>query len=51
METQVTKTLDQNGVQYKIKQHQDEVLTCELDAKERGCRIFRIVKTMVGKED
>jgi len=51
METQVTKILDQNGVQYKIKQHQNEALTCELAAKERGCKISQIVKTMVGKDD
>lgn len=51
MKTQVTKILDQKGINYKVKQHQNEDLTCELAAKERRCRISQIVKTMVGKDE
>ena len=51
MQTKVTEFLDTKGVSYKIIEHKEEALTCELAAKERGCRISQIVKTMVGKDD
>lgn len=51
METDVTKILDEKGIRYELKKHQNEALTCELAAKERGCRVSQIVKTMVGKDD
>ena len=51
METKVTKILDQKGIKYVLKKHENEALTCELAAKERNCKISQIVKTMVGKDD
>lgn len=51
METSVTKILDENNISYEIKIHKNQALTCELAAKERGCRISQIVKTMVAKDE
>ncbi|MEK6867626.1 MAG: YbaK/EbsC family protein [Nanoarchaeota archaeon] len=51
METKVTKFLDQKGIKYIVKKHEHRALTCEMDAKERNCRISQIVKTMVGQDD
>ncbi len=46
----VIDTLQSSNIEYTIKEHQAEALTCELAAKERKCRISQIVKTMVAED-
>lgn len=50
MKKNVIEILEENKIKYKIKNHKNEVFTCELAAKERGCKISQIVKTMIGKD-
>jgi len=50
METKVTQILKEKGIQFTLKKHNAPVYTCEDAARERKCKIFQIVKTMVGKD-
>ena len=50
MQTEVTQKLDKLGINYRVKIHTNEAITCELAAIERKCRISQIVKTMIGKD-
>jgi prolyl-tRNA editing enzyme YbaK/EbsC (Cys-tRNA(Pro) deacylase) len=50
MGTTVTKILDDFGIEYIIKKHQNPVFTCEDAARERNVRISQILKCMVGKD-
>ena len=50
MNTDVTQTLDNFGIRYIIKKHQNEVFTCEDAARERGVALSQILKCMVGKD-
>ena len=51
METEVTRFLDEYGVDYTIKEHTQPALTCEIAAEERGVRVSQIVKCMIGETD
>ena len=50
-ETEVTKYLDKQGVNYEIKKHKEPALTCETAAQQRGVRVEQIVKCMVGRDN
>ena len=50
METNVTKTLDDYGIEYITRKHENPVFTCEDAARERKVRITQILKCMVGKD-
>jgi len=50
METSITKTLDDYGIEYTLREHQNPVFTCEDAARERKVRITQILKCMVGKD-
>ncbi len=50
-QTEVTKYLDDHGVEYEIKEHSEPALTCETAAEQRSVRVEQIVKCMVGKDD
>jgi Cys-tRNA(Pro) deacylase len=50
LNTIVTQTFDNFGINYVIKKHQNEVFTCEDAARERGVALSQILKCMVGKD-
>jgi len=50
VETAVTKILDNLGIQYVIKEHQNPVFACEDVARERNVRLTQVLKCMVGKD-
>ncbi len=50
MNTIVTRTLDNYGISYVIKNHTNKVFTCEDAARERGVALSQILKCMVGKD-
>lgn len=47
----VADRLDELGVSYVLKPHENPALTCETAAAERGVRVSQIVKCMVGTTD
>lgn len=47
----VVAQLDELGVAYTLKPHENPALTCETAAAERGVRVSQIVKCMVGTTD
>jgi Cys-tRNA(Pro) deacylase len=49
--TPVTDYLDDHGIAFQLKEHQQSALTCESAAVERGVRVSQIVKCMVGETD
>ena len=51
MNTEVTSHLEDLGVDFEIKKHENPALTCEIAAAERGVRVSQIVKCMVAETD
>lgn len=47
----VVARLDELGIAYTLKPHENPALTCETAAAERGVRVSQIVKCMVGTTD
>jgi len=50
VETDVTKILDEFGIKYVIKEHQNPAFACEDVARERNVRLAQVLKCMVGKD-
>ena len=48
--TIVKQTLDQKGITYTFKKHQNDAFTCEDVSKERNIPLSQILKCMVGKD-
>jgi prolyl-tRNA editing enzyme YbaK/EbsC (Cys-tRNA(Pro) deacylase) len=48
VKTPVTDLLDTIGVEYELKRHEEEALTAETAAKQRGIRVSQVVKCMIG---
>lgn len=50
-EKEVIEFLDSNKIEYILKPHKEEALTCEKAAKERNVRISQIVKCMIWSDE
>ena len=48
--TTVTKLLDDYGIGYTVKEHQNPAFSCEEVAHERDMKLSQILKCMVGKD-
>jgi len=48
--TVTTRILDNFGIKYFFKQHQNAVFNCEDVARERGVMLSQVLKCMVGED-